>query len=84
MNSPGFIERSLYAHAQADMWAAIERMERVDRQLDAVRALHARVSDDSGHYCDSCMNGWGEPMRWPCPTIRTLDNAPVDSMGDAR
>lgn len=35
------------------------------------------VSDESGDYCDSCLNGWGEPMRWPCATTRTLDNLTV-------
>lgn len=43
-------------------------------QLIAVRALHAKISDEYGYYCDSCLNSWGEPMRWPCATTRTLDN----------
>jgi hypothetical protein len=51
------------------------RAVELEAQVDAIRTLHRRVSDEGGHLCDSCLNGWGEAVRWPCATIRALDAA---------
>lgn len=42
-------------------------------QLQAVLELHK--PDEDGEECDGCMNAFGDPTRYPCPTVRAIEEA---------
>jgi len=59
----------------ADQW--LEQRQRADRAEAAiarVRALHTRWDADPAS-CAHCVDSYGTPVRYPCPTIRALDGA---------
>lgn len=43
----------------------------------AVRALHTKMVDEGGDWCEGCVTrpagGGVRSLPWPCPTIRALD-----------
>lgn len=57
----------------ADQW--LEQRQRADRAEAAiarVRALHGRWDCDANS-CASCVDSYGTPVPYPCPTLRALD-----------
>lgn len=49
-----------------------QRAERAEATLNAVRALHDRWEHDA-NVCAVCVDGYGTPVLYPCPTTRILD-----------
>lgn len=42
-------------------------------QIEAVLELHK--PDEDGEECSGCMNAYGDPCRWPCPTVTAIEEA---------
>ena len=65
------------AHAPEDIRALLAEVERLQAQIDAVKALHCQDAVQP-RYCAECSDFGtdqfpaGELIEWPCPTIRAL------------
>ncbi|WP_399559227.1 hypothetical protein OH809_45485 (plasmid) [Streptomyces sp. NBC_00873] len=48
------------------------RAEQAEAAIERVRELHQRWDADPAS-CAHCVDGYGTPLRYPCPTVRALD-----------
>lgn len=58
--------------AQQEATEVVTRAERAEATLNAVRKLHDRWECDA-NVCAVCVDGYGNPVSYPCPTIAVLD-----------
>lgn len=48
------------------------RADKAEAALTAIRKLHERWDADPAN-CAHCVDGYGTPIRYPCPTLAVLD-----------
>jgi hypothetical protein len=48
------------------------RAEQAEAAIERVRELHQRWDADPSS-CAHCVDGYGTPLHYPCPTARSLD-----------
>ncbi|KUJ65415.1 hypothetical protein [Streptosporangium amethystogenes] len=57
----------------ADQWLEQrQRAEQAEAAIARVRALHSRWEYDQND-CSVCVDCYGAPVPYPCPTLRALD-----------
>lgn len=63
-------------------WATRARTEwaRANEALRKVLGLHRKVGSMMSPYyvCASCLDGYGESVIYPCPTVKVIDEAMSD------
>lgn len=65
--------RCFEAAHEKDLDRTRRRAERAEAALTAVRELHQRWDADPAS-CAHCVDGYGTPVRYPCPTTVLLDH----------
>jgi hypothetical protein len=62
----------LRAAAEHNAKDQADRRRTAEAAVESVRDLHQRWNADPGS-CAHCDDGYGTPLSYPCPTIRSLD-----------
>lgn len=64
--------RFLWNSARDRADTLMSRAEKAEAAIARVRALHGRWDCDANS-CASCVDSYGTPVPYPCPTLRALD-----------
>lgn len=63
------------AYSRADAVLRVPAIAEALAVVERVRQLHQRWDADPAS-CAHCVDGYGTPLRYPCPTIRVLEEQP--------